>query len=191
MRLPPAWPSHCAMLECGVSRGDFMNLARLLRPELIKLEMETQNPPQEEPPLPRERYIWRVKEEALLELAQLVEAGGRTGSVGKLHTDLLSREKKASTGLVRGIAVPHVRTIHAKELLFAFARSSRGLEFDCLDGQPAHLFFVIVAPPYDDAQYLKIYKQMAVAFQTTDVREAFLKAKDEGEVIRAMRLMGD
>jgi mannitol/fructose-specific phosphotransferase system IIA component (Ntr-type) len=60
-----------------------------------------------------------------------------------------------------------------------------------MDGEPAHLFFVIVAPPYDDQQYLKIYKQMAVAFQTTDVRHEFLAAESDGEVIRAMRLMGD
>ncbi len=168
-----------------------MNLARLLRPELIRLEMETTTPPQTEPPLPPDRYVWKIKRAALAELAALVADGGRVGSQGKLYTDLVNREKKASTGLVRGIAIPHVRTIHAREMLFAFARSTPGLDFDCLDGEPAHLFFVIVAPPYDDQQYLKIYKQLAMAFHTTDVREAFLRAQDEGEVIRAMRQMGD
>ncbi len=168
-----------------------MNLARLLRPELIRLEMATRNLPQEDPPLPRDRYVWLVKEAAVQELADLISSGGRVGSVNKLYTDLINREKKASTGLVRGIAIPHVRTIHAKELTFAFARSTPGIEFDCLDGEPAHLFFVIVAPPYDDAAYLRIYKQMATAFSTTDVREEFMQAGDEGEVIRAMRLMGD
>jgi mannitol/fructose-specific phosphotransferase system IIA component (Ntr-type) len=168
-----------------------MNLARLLRPELIKLEMETTTPPQSEPPLPPDRYVWTIKEAVLGELAALVADGGRVGSQGKLFSDLVNREKKASTGLVHGIAIPHVRTIHAREMLFAFARSTPGLEFDCLDGEPAHLFFVIVAPPYDDQQYLRIYKQMATAFHVTDVREEFLRATDAGEVIRAMRQMGD
>jgi mannitol/fructose-specific phosphotransferase system IIA component (Ntr-type) len=168
-----------------------MNLARLLRPELIKLEMETTTLPQSEPPLPPDRYVWTIKEAVLGELAALVADGGRVGSQGKLFIDLVNREKKASTGLVHGIAIPHVRTIHAREMLFAFARSTPGLEFDCLDGEPAHLFFVIVAPPYDDLQYLRIYKQMATAFHVTDVREEFLRANDAGEVIRAMRLMGD
>ncbi len=168
-----------------------MNLARLLKPELVKLEMEATQPPEEDPPLPRERAVWRVKEVVLLELARLVDTSGRIGSCNKLFADLLSREKKASTGLVRGIAIPHVRTIHAKEMIFAFARSTPGLEFDSIDGEPSHLFFVIVAPPYDDREYLKIYKQMATAFQTTDAREEFLAAESEGEVIRAMRLMGD
>jgi hypothetical protein len=74
-----------------------MNLARLLRPELIKLELETRNPPQDDPPIPRDRYVWSVKEAALYELAQLVAAGGRVGSLNKLYNDLLNREKKAST----------------------------------------------------------------------------------------------
>ena len=168
-----------------------MNLARLLKPELIRLEMETKNPPEEDPPLPRDRYVWKAKEAALYEFAQLVADGGRVGSLNKLYTDMINREKKASTGLVRGIAVPHVRTMHAKELVLAFARSTPGIEFDSLDGEPAHIFFVIVAPPYDDATYLRIYKQMATAFHGTDVREEFLRARDEGEIIRAMRLMGD
>jgi mannitol/fructose-specific phosphotransferase system IIA component (Ntr-type) len=168
-----------------------MNLARLLRPELIKLELETRNLPESDPPLPRDRYTWNVKEAVLLELAELVAAGGRVGSLNKLYSDILNREKKASTGLVRGVAIPHVRTIHAKEMIFAFARSTPGIEFDCLDGEPAHLFFVIVAPPYDDAAYLRIYKQMATAFHGTEVREEFMQAHDVGEVIRAMKLMGD
>lgn len=168
-----------------------MNLARLLRPELVKLELETIQPAEEDPPLPRERAVWRVKEAVLLELARLADSGGRIGSCNKLYTDLVNREKKASTGLVRGIAIPHVRTIQAREMVFAFARSTPGLEFDTLDGEPAHLFFVIVAPPYDDKEYLRIYKQMATAFHTTDAREEFLAAQSPGEVIRAMRLMGD
>ena len=168
-----------------------MNLARLLRPELIKLEMETTAPPEEESDLPHERYVWRIKEAVLSELSDLFVGGGRVGNRNKLHLDLLNREKKASTGLVRGIAIPHVRTIQAKELLFAFARSLPGLEFDCLDGELAHLFFAIIAPPYDDVLYLKIFKQMATAFQSTDVRSAFLKATEPGEILRAMKMMGD
>jgi mannitol/fructose-specific phosphotransferase system IIA component (Ntr-type) len=168
-----------------------MNLARLLKPELIKLEMETTTSVEDNPDLPRERQVWKIKEAILSELSELLASGGRIGKRNKLYLDLLAREKKASTGLVRGIAIPHVRTVEAREMVFAFARSSEGLEFDCLDGEPAHLFFTIVAPPYDDSIYLKIYRQMATAFQATDVRDEFLEAKSPGEVIRAMKRMSD
>lgn len=168
-----------------------MNLARLLKPELIKLELETTNPPPADPPLSSERVVWIVKESVLSELTDLIASGARIGNRNKLYNDLLNRERKATTGLAGGVAVPHVRTLEARDLIFAFARSTPGLEFDSLDGEPAHLFFAIVAPPYDDVLYLRIYKQMATAFHTTDIRRSFLEAKDEGEVIRAMRLMGD
>ena len=168
-----------------------MNLARLLRPELIKLELETNNFVEDDGELPAEVRLWKIKEAVLSELTDLLASGGRIGKRGKLYLDLLAREKKASTGLVRGIAIPHVRTQEAREMVLAFARSTEGIDFDCLDGEPAHLFFAIVAPPYDDAVYLKIFKQMATAFQTTDVREEFLAATNPGEVLRAMKLMGD
>lgn len=168
-----------------------MNLARLLKPELIKLELETTASFEDDPDLPRERRVWMIKEAILSELSDLLASGGRIGKRNKLFQDLLAREKKASTGLVRGIAIPHVRTQEAREMVFAFARSSEGLEFDCLDGEPAHLFFIIVAPPYDDSVYLKIYKQMATAFQVTDVRDEFLAATNPGEILRAMKRMGD
>jgi mannitol/fructose-specific phosphotransferase system IIA component (Ntr-type) len=168
-----------------------MNLARLLKPELVKLELETRTPPATDPATPRERWLWTVKEGVLSELADLLAAGGRVGSRNRLYTDLLNRERKSTTGLTGGIAMPHVRTMEAREMVMGFARSTAGVDFDCVDGQPAHLFFAIVAPPYDDALYLRVYRQMAAAFHGSDVREAFLHARDEGEVIRAMRRMGD
>ncbi|MFN8176767.1 MAG: PTS sugar transporter subunit IIA [bacterium] len=168
-----------------------MNLARLLRPELVRLELATVTPPVTDPPTPRERWLWTVKESVLAELADLLAGGGRVGSRNRLYTDLLNRERKSSTGLTGGIAMPHVRTVEAREMVLAFARSTPGVDFDCVDGQPAHLFFAVVAPPYDDALYLRIYRQMASAFHTSTLRDVFLAARDEGEVIRAMRTMGD
>jgi mannitol/fructose-specific phosphotransferase system IIA component (Ntr-type) len=168
-----------------------MNLARLLKPELIKLEMETNNAIDGDPELPPELRLWRIKEAVLSELTDLLASGGRIGKRNRLYHDLLAREKKASTGLVHGIAIPHVRTQEARQMVFAFARSKDGVDFDCLDGEPAHLFFTIVAPPYDDVLYLKIYKQMATAFQSSDIRDEFLSAASPGEVLRAMKRMGD
>lgn len=167
-----------------------MNLVRLLRPELILLEMETRDLPEEERgDVPREKYILSQKELILSEIVDLLERSGRIGNRNKLLVDLFNREKKAGTGLEKGIAVPHVRTMQAKEFVFAFARSTPGLEFDCMDGELAHLFFVLVAPPYDDALYLKIYRKLGVAFSAagSDLAQEFLDARNEGEILRAVR----
>ena len=78
----------------------------------------------------------------------------------------------------------------ARDFLIGFARSTPGVWFDCLDGEPAHLFFVMVAPPYNDISYLRIYKSLAEAFSIRDLRREFMEAQSEGEVLRAIKRMG-
>jgi fructose PTS system EIIBC or EIIC component len=168
-----------------------MNLARLLRPELILLELSTVNPAEEErETITREQYVWQTKERVLQELVDLVCRSNRVSNRNKLSLDLINRERKATTGLASGVAIPHVRTIYAKELLVGFARSTPGVEFDCLDGGLAHLFFIMVAPPYDDTAYLKLYRQLAEAFSIRDFRGEFMAAESEGEVLRLVKRMG-
>ncbi|MBD3237837.1 MAG: hypothetical protein GF330_14130 [Candidatus Eisenbacteria bacterium] len=164
-----------------------MNLARLIRPELIRLEMHTTMPPEPEEPFDRDRFLWSVKEAVIGELVELLELSGRIGNSNKLRNDLINREKKASTGLSDGIAVPHVRTREAREFVMAFARSTPGIAFDCQDGKPAHIFFAMVSPPYDDTQYLRIYKRLAEAVTYQGIAHTLLAAEDEGEVLRALK----
>ena len=166
-----------------------MILGRILKPELIRLELETSplEPPAES--VDHERLLWDIKEAALAELAALVAESGRIGSVKRLTTDLINREKKATTGLSHGVAIPHVRTREAREFIAAFARSTPGIDFDCLDGEPAHAFIVLVAPPYDDTLYLRIYKQLAEAIAFHDAARQLREAQDEGEVIRVFKQM--
>jgi mannitol/fructose-specific phosphotransferase system IIA component (Ntr-type) len=168
-----------------------MNLARLLKPEQILLELEARDLTEEErQEIPQEHAVWRTKEKVLAELVDLVNRSNRVSNRNKLYQDLLNRERKATTGLASGVAIPHVRTIYAKELLVGFARSTPGVEFDCLDGGLAHLFFVMVAPPYDDMIYLKLYRQLAEAFSVRDFRQEFMAAESEGEIMRVVKRMG-
>jgi len=164
-----------------------MNLARLIRPECIRLELRTIPPPEPEEEADRPRYVWQVKEAVIGELAELMALSGRIGSENRLRNDLVNREKKATTGLGQGVAVPHVRSREAREFLIGFARSTPGLPFDALDGGPAHIFFVLVAPPYDDTQYLRIYKQIAEAFSFHDPSLELMQASSEGEIIRILK----
>jgi mannitol/fructose-specific phosphotransferase system IIA component (Ntr-type) len=168
-----------------------MNLARMLKPEHILLELTTRELSEEErAAIPPEQYVWKMKEQVLDELAGLVTRSNRISNRNKLFLDLVNRERKATTGLSNGVAIPHVRTIYAKELLVGFARSTPGVEFGCLDGGPAHLFFVMVAPPYDDTAYLKLYRQLAEAFSIRDLRAEFMAAESEGEILRVIKKMG-
>jgi mannitol/fructose-specific phosphotransferase system IIA component (Ntr-type) len=168
-----------------------MNLARLMKPEQILLELTARDLPEEERgEMTRDQYVWSTKERILTELVELVDRSNRVSNRHKLFHDLLNRERKATTGLASGVAIPHVRTIYAKELLVGFARSTPGIEFDCLDGEPAHLFFIMVAPPYDDTSYLRLYRQLAGTLSVRDYRQEFMEASTEGEILRLVKRMG-
>ena len=84
-----------------------MNLARLMRPEQILLELQTLDLPEEErSEIPKDQYVWLIKERVLGELVDLVDRSNRVSNRNKLYQDLLNRERKATTGLASGVAIP-------------------------------------------------------------------------------------
>ncbi len=163
-----------------------MNLSRYLTEDLVKLEMTTEVEPQPENGSV-EKWRLRTKEAVLSELVELLDAGSRVGNRSKLLLDFVNREKKATTGIGLGVAIPHIRSMQAKEFMLAFARSREGYEFESLDGRPVHLFFVMAAPPYDDNMYLRAFKSLAEMLQHVEFREELMTVKSPGEVIRALR----
>jgi PTS system fructose-specific IIC component len=166
-----------------------MDISRYLKPELIKLEMETQIECDPECQLHPEKVLWTRKEAILAELVNLLDRSGRVGNKKKLLVDFMNREKKATTGIGHGIAIPHIRTMQAKDFIMGLARSKEGYDFDSLDGKLVHLFFVMAAPPYDDSLYLKVFKALAEILQFDYFREELLNAPSEYEIIRAIKKM--
>jgi mannitol/fructose-specific phosphotransferase system IIA component (Ntr-type) len=166
-----------------------MNISRFLDPELIKLEMETQIDSDPDSQMHPDKILWRRKRAILCELVELLEKSGRVGNPNKLLVDFLNREKKATTGIGHGIAVPHIRSMQAKEFILGFARSAEGYDFDALDNGSVHLFFVMAAPPYDDALYLKVFKALAEMLQFDYFRDELMNANSQYEIIRAIKKM--
>jgi len=155
---------------------------------VIKLEMTTVLEPHEDGNSV-ERWRQRGKETIINELVDLLESGYRIGNKSKLVLDFINREKKATTGIGHGVAIPHIRSKQAKDFMIAFARSNSGYDFEATDNQPAHLFFVMAAPPYDDVLYLKAFKALAEMLQYESFRQELLTIQTPGEIIRAIRSM--
>jgi PTS system fructose-specific IIC component len=165
-----------------------MNLSRYLTEELIKLEMETAIEEFAEGSS-REKWLLKSKGQVLDELVALLDQGARIGNRTKLLLDFINREKKATTGIGMGVAIPHIRSLQAKEFMLAFARSTGGYEFDSLDAKPVHMFFVMASPPYDDGMYLRAFKSLASMLQYDSFREELMTVQSPGEVIRTLRQM--
>lgn len=167
-----------------------IRLTRWLKPPQVRIELAARAPVDIPEGWSAERLAWSVKEAVLRELAGLLETTGRIVKPARLLTDLVNREKKATTAVGEGIAIPHVRTLQAREFAICFARSTPGVEFDAPDGAPVHFFFAVVAPPYDDKLYLEVYKSIGELFRHAGTREALFAAKTEHEIIRVIGDLG-
>lgn len=94
------------------------------------------------------------------ELVELLSVGERIKSM--LKDNLLKREKMGSTGVGKGIAIPHCRSVLVDKLTVIIGRSKRGIDYDAQDGKPVHLLFLIVAPPQPQPlEYLVILGEIA------------------------------
>ncbi len=165
-----------------------MNISRYIKESLIQLEMSTEiDPPEEDESVERRRED--AKKEILSELVDLLDKHFRVGNRNKLLIDFINREKKATTAIGDGIAFPHIRSKHATEFMIAFARSTKGYDFDAPDNKPVHLFFVMAAPPYDDTLYLKVFKALVEMLRYESFREELMSVQSPGEVIRAIKAM--
>ena len=161
-----------------------MQISRLLRPDLIRLEMVTSFEDLDEDATLTSRLFMERKRELLSECAELLDASGRVSNKSKLLTDLFNREKKATTAIGKGIVIPHVRTMQAKELIIGVLRSTSGYDFQSFDGTLSHIFVPMAAPPYDDNLYLKVFKALAQIFSADSFCERIMSAKQPYDVIR-------
>lgn len=165
-----------------------MTLWRYFSEKMIKLEMTTQIDPPEEG-MSIEKWRQQGKELILSELVDLLQQGSRVGNPKKLLLDFINREKKATTGIGFGVAIPHIRSVQAKDFMIGFARSTKGYDFGAMDNKPTHLFFVMAAPPYDDSLYLRVFKSLSSMLQYESFREELMTITSPGELIRVIRSM--
>jgi nitrogen PTS system EIIA component len=120
------------------------------------------------------------KEEVLAELVALLKLDER--SSGTLLRILQRRENLGSTGIGRGIAIPHCRSLAVNRLRLAFGHRDQGVDFQSIDDQPASDFFLIVAPPLEISnQYLPVLGKIAQLAKEPDVpdRLAALRSADD------------
>jgi len=163
-----------------------MRITQFINEDLIKLDMLTVRDPEmdEQYEDKNERLISYYRERVISEIADLLDASGKIGNRNKLFIDLMNREKKACTAIGQAFAIPHVRTMQAKDMVIGFMRSSCGLPFGAPDGQDVRIFIPIVGPPYDDKVYLKIYRQLGELLLEEGVADQLLAVDEPGEVIR-------
>ncbi len=129
------------------------------------------------------------KEQIIHELVELLVKSGAVQSkdAGKLVQTLLKRESLGSTGIGQGVAIPHGKADCVKQLVAAFGISRTGVNFDSLDGEPVHLFFLLVAPEDSAGPHLKALARISRLLKDKHFRDSLRAAKDEKTLVKIIR----
>lgn len=95
---------------------------------------------------------------------------------------LFAREKLGSTGLGRGVAIPHGRIAKLRDATAAFVRTQHPIPFDAPDGQPVNLIFILLVPERATDLHLQLLGELAQMFSNTRFRERLLAAPDSASL---------
>ncbi len=119
-------------------------------------------------------------------LKELVSAIGLPEDKEKLVLEALrKRESIGSTGIGKGIAIPHTRSLVLDKVYLVVGRSKQGVDFDALDGKPVHLFFLLCAPPQDPGTtYLLTLGRIAHVARKLAKRTDYMDIEDPEEFIK-------
>jgi PTS system nitrogen regulatory IIA component len=92
---------------------------------------------------------------------------------------LLERERLGSTGIGEGIAIPHGKLRSLQSLLVSFGRSQKGVDFEAIDGKPAHLFFLLMAPENSTGDHLRMLAGISRLLKDDTFRQRLMTAEDQ------------
>jgi PTS system nitrogen regulatory IIA component len=95
---------------------------------------------------------------------------------------LLERESLGSTGIGEGVAIPHGKSKDVKKLLASFGRSMPGIDFHSMDGKPAHLFFLLVAPENSAGIHLKALARISRLMKDQTFRKRLMEGNSSEEI---------
>ena len=122
------------------------------------------------------------KDEILAELTDVLLVANPGLSRGEVLRVLQERERLGSTGIGDGVAIPHGKLKNIDHQLIAFGLSGRGVEFDAMDGKPARLFFLLLAPEDSVGIHLKTLARISKLLKASHARERLQSAADRQQI---------
>lgn len=125
----------------------------------------------------------RNKEQCLAELVERLALNGRIPDRGRALEALWRREAQGSTGIGRGIAVPHAKCGGVLSLTMAVGVSVRGMDFDAVDGAPVYLVFLLLARSDDPGPHIRALAEIGRLAQTPDFCRKAFAVRSAGEFL--------
>jgi len=126
------------------------------------------------------------KKSVLGELADVISRYDANIDKGMLLKVLIEREHLGSTGIGDGVAIPHGKLSSVKQPIVSFGRSKKGLDFDSMDGQPAFLFFLLLAPENSSGVHLQVLTKIARILKSSTFRKALMRVDSREEIYQTI-----
>lgn len=143
-----------------------MNISELLTPERVVCTDEVSS-----------------KKRALEMLSEMLAADEPELTGGEIFDSLLSRERLGSTGLGRGVAIPHGRVRGINTAIAAMLKLEHGVDYDAPDREPVDLLFALLVPQESTDEHLQILAALARMFADPPTLARLREARDSGALL--------
>lgn len=144
-----------------------MDLSELISEDVVKIPLDS-----------------TTKPEVLRELVGILDAAGRIFDIERVYQALLMREEMGSTGLEMGIAIPHCKCDAVNDITIAVGISPRGIDFDSIDGERSHLFFLVVAALGQSTSHIQVLSEIGELTRSRDYVRSLVEASSSREFVR-------
>lgn len=124
------------------------------------------------------------KSECINELIDLMDKTGNLNNKEEYRKAILEREDLSTTGIGDGIAIPHGKTSAVKRASLAAAVCKQGVDYDSLDGMPAHLIFMIAVPDNNDNLHLEVLARLSTILMDEGFRKSLIDCTDKDEFLK-------
>ena len=144
-----------------------MKICDILTEKHIKAEIDSDN-----------------KEDVINELISLLEDDKSVRNLNEIKESVLEREEIMSTGVGKGFAIPHAKTGAVKGIVACFARTSKQIDFNALDGEPVNLIFLLVGEDNLVGPHIKLLSRISRMMNKDEFREALQNASSSDEIYK-------
>ena len=146
-----------------------MNLKTVLTPETVNLHLKGTS-----------------KEAIIDELLDMLVQAGKVKDKTVARACVLDRERKMSTGMKHGIAIPHGKTDSVSDLVACIGISDHPVDFDSLDQEPCRIFIMTLSPIDKTGPHLQFLAEVSLLFKSAEKRQEILNTTDKSEIIRVL-----
>jgi len=128
----------------------------------------------------------KTKEEIINELLDILVSAKKIQDKAAAHSAVMDREKKMSTGMKHGIAIPHGKSASIKDLVACIGVSDTAVDFDSLDHEPCRIFIMTLSPLEKTGPHLQFLAEVSLLFKSSEKRAEILKAQDPDDILKIL-----